>query len=190
MEPYHAPYTAKYRYWTGLLLIIRIVLFSVSALNFSRDPRIDFVSTIFVIGCLILFKGVVAKRIYKSVVIDVMETAIYFNLVFFAAFSWYCLDFGGNQVAVAYISVMIVMVLLLIVIIFHLLRFTRLYKLSSVQQSIKWMASKLSGKTLARENLDENRPDEADRLLLDGARPRHVSYSVVRISENETNMAK
>ena len=188
MEPYHAPYSTKYRYWTGLLLIIRIILFSVSTLNFTRDPRVDFVSTIFVIGCLLLFKGVVAKRIYTNVVIDVMETGIYFNLVFFAAFSWYSLDFGGNQVAVAYISVVMIFVLLLAVIIFHILRFTCFYKLSFIQLLIKWIASKLTGKKVARENLDEDRSDEVVGLL-HGARPRRVTYSVVGISKNETGTA-
>jgi hypothetical protein len=128
IEPYHAPYTAQYRYWTGLLLFVRILLYLVSVLNFSLDPRVDLLATIFIVGGLILLKGVTAKRVYKNWPIDVMETAIYFNLVAFSALTWYNLDFGGNQVAVAYTSVMIIFILLLGVIVFHVLRYTRLYK--------------------------------------------------------------
>ena len=106
-----------------------------------------------------------AKRIYKNVLLDVMETAIYFNLIFFAAFTWYCFDFGGNQVAVAYISVMIIFILVLAVIVFHILRFSCLYKLSFVRQSIKWIASKLAGKTTTRQNMSEGKPSEVDGLL-------------------------
>ena len=62
LEPYHAPYTAKYRYWTGLLLIVRAFLYLISGLNFSLDPRVDLISTIFIVGSLILLKGVTAKR--------------------------------------------------------------------------------------------------------------------------------
>ena len=189
MEPYHAPYTTKYRCWTGLLLIVRIILFSVSAINFSRDPRVDFISTIFVVGSLILFKGVVAKRIYKSVLLDIMETTIYFNLVIFAAFTWYSLDFGGNQVAVAYVSVLIIFVLLLAVIIYHILWFTGLYKFSFVQHPLKWIASKLAGKKSTRENLDKDEAGEVDGLLLYGGRRPYVSYSVVGMSQNETEAA-
>jgi hypothetical protein len=183
MEPYHAPYTPKFRYWTGLLLIMRIVLFSVSAINFSRDPRVDFVSTIFVIGGLVLFKGIVAKRIYKNVLLDVMETAIYFNLIFFAAFTWYSLDFGGNQVAVAYVSVMTIFALLLAVIVFHVLRFTSLHKLKPSQ----WTITKLIKKKMTRQELviDENEPDEINCVLQQRTRPPYVSYSVVEISQNE-----
>ena len=187
IQPYHAPYATKYRYWTGLLLIVRITLFSISTINFSRDPRVDFVSTIFVVGCLILFKGVVAKRLYKNVVIDIMETAIYFNLVFFAAFSWYCLDFGGNQVAVAYTSVMIVFALLLAIVIFHVLRFTSLHKFSALQRSFQWITTKLVKKKTTQQEavVDEDEPDEIDGVLQQRTRPPYVSYSVVEMSQNE-----
>ena len=32
---YHAPYTSKHRYWTGLLLTLRVILFLVSAINLT-----------------------------------------------------------------------------------------------------------------------------------------------------------
>ena len=96
LEPYYAPYTANCRYWTGLLLFVRAFLYLISVLNFSLDPRVDLVSTIFVVGGLILLKGVTAKRVYKNWILDVMEPTIYFNLVAFSALTWYNLDFGGN----------------------------------------------------------------------------------------------
>ena len=128
LDPYHAPYTVQYRYWTGLLLFVRILLYLISVLNFSLDPRVDLLATIFIIGGLILLKGATAKRVYKSWPLDITETFIYFNLVAFSALTWYILDFGGNQVALAYTSVMIIFVLLLGVIVFHVLCYTRLYK--------------------------------------------------------------
>ena len=73
LEPYYAPYTAKYRYWTGLLLFVRALLYLISLLNFSLDPRVDLMATIFIVGCLILLKGVTAKRVYKNWLLDAME---------------------------------------------------------------------------------------------------------------------
>ena len=105
LEPYYAPYTSNCHYGTGLLLFVRAFAYLI---NFSLDPRVDIVSTIFVVGGLILLKGVTAKRVYKNRILDVMESTIYFNLVAFSALTWYNLDFGGNQVAVAYTSVMII----------------------------------------------------------------------------------
>ena len=95
-------------------------------------------AVIFIVGGLILLKGVTAERVYKNWLLDVMEAAIYFNLVAFSALTWYNLDFGGNQVAVAYTSVMIIFILLLGVIVFHVLCYTRLYKWSFIEKSFKW----------------------------------------------------
>ena len=59
LEPYHAPYNAKYRYWTNLLLLVR-VLFVILI------PRVDLKATIFIVGGLILLKEVTAQSVYKK----------------------------------------------------------------------------------------------------------------------------
>ena len=41
LEPYHAPYTFKHRYWTGLLLVAHIVLYVCSAVNESGSASVD-----------------------------------------------------------------------------------------------------------------------------------------------------
>ena len=188
LEPYHAPYTAKYRYWTGLLLFAHILLYLI---NFSLNPRVDLLATIFIVGGLILLKGVTAKRVYKNWILDVMETAIYFNLVAFSALTWYNLDFGGNQVAVAYTSVMIIFTLLLGVIIFHVFRYTRLYKCSLVEKAFKWTSSKLLEKRPKEQPLNDA-PEELDgyRLERSAAGDQElptITYSVVEINQPAQN---
>ena len=58
MEAYLAPYKAKYRYWTGLLLLIRIAIYFGIATNKSHDNQ----TTAIVIG--ITFAGVVILRTF------------------------------------------------------------------------------------------------------------------------------
>ena len=191
LEPYHAPYTAKYRYWTGLLLLVRILLYLVSALNFSLDPRVDLMATILVVGSLILLKGVIAKRIYRNWPLDVMETVIYFNLVAFSAFTWYNLEFGGNQVAVAYTSVMIIFILLLGVIVFHVLRYTRLYRCSFIEKAFKWTSSKLLEKMSTEQPLNDA-PEELDgySLFRSAAGDQElpiITHSVIEINQPAQN---
>ena len=186
IEPYHAPYTAEYRYWTGLLLFIRIFLYFVSVLNFSLNPRVDLLVTIFIIGGLILLKGVTANRVYKNWPIDVMETAIYFNLVAFSALTWYNLDFGGNQIAVAYTSVMIIFILLLGVIVFHVLCYTKIYKCSFVKKAFEWTSSKILEKKPKERPLNDA-PEELDGYRLERTGPGDqeqptMTYSVVEIN--------
>ena len=191
LEPYHAPYTAKYRFWTGLLLFVRVLLFLISLLNFSLDPRIDLMAVIFIVGGLILLKGVTAKRVYRNWPLDVMETAIYFNLVAFSTLTWYNLDFGGNQVAVAYTSVMIIFTLLLGIIVFHVLRYTRLYKWPYVEKAFKWASSKLLEKK-PKERPPNDAPEELDGYQLERSAAGDqelptITHSVVEINQPAQN---
>ena len=191
IEPYHTPYTSKYRYWTGLLLFVRILIYLISIVNFSLDPRVNLMGTIFVIGGLILLKGMTAKTVYKNWPLDVMETAIYCNLVAFSALTWYNLDFGGDQVALAYMSVMIIFILLLGVIVFHVLRYTMLYKCSFVENAFKWTSSKLLEKK-PKEQPSNDAPEELDGYQLersvagDQELPT-ITYSTVKIRQPSQN---
>ena len=65
METYHAPYTPRHRYWTGLLLIVRAILFFVSAINFSGNPRVTLLSTIIIVSLLFFYKALFNVRMYK-----------------------------------------------------------------------------------------------------------------------------
>ena len=191
LEPYHAPYNGKYRYWTGLLLFVRAFLYTISVANFSLDPRVDLVSVILVVGGLILLKGVIAKRVYKNWPLDVMETVIYFNLVAFSALTLYNLEGRGNQVAAAYISVVIIFILLLGVIMFHILRYTRLYTCTFVEKAFKWTSFKLVDKR-PRQVPPDNAPEELDgfrfeRSVAGDQQLPAVTYSEVEISQTDQN---
>ena len=166
LEPYHAPYIGKYRYWMGLLLFVRMLLYLISVVNFSLDPRVHLMSVIFVISGLIFLKGVIAKRVYKNWPLDVIETTIYFNLAAFSALTWFNLDFRGNQVAVAYTSVMITFGLLLGVIVFHILCYTRLYRSSFVKKAFEWASSKLLKNQSTQGSL-KDAPEEMDGYQLE-----------------------
>ena len=116
METYHAPFNGKHRYWVGLLLIARFVLYLVAATNYSGDPRIVLTSTIFTIGSLLFLKASIALRIYKNWIIDFMETFLYFNIIMLCTFTWYTLDADKEQAPVAYLSVIITFAQLLVIV--------------------------------------------------------------------------
>ena len=84
LEPYHAPYTFKRRYWTGLLLLTRAVLYIVSAANVSRDPGVNLLAIGIVITGLLLLKGYSqGSRIYKKWSLDLLEMTCYVNITLF-----------------------------------------------------------------------------------------------------------
>jgi hypothetical protein len=181
---------AKYRYWTGLLLFVRVLLSFISALKFHFDPNIpvEQLSTVVVIGALLLFKGVITTRVYKNLPLDVIETAIYFNLLAFSALTWYNVSSQAseNQITIAYTSVSLVFILLLGVIVFHVFRYTRLYKCSLIEKAFKWISSKL----LHPKQTPGDAPEELDGYRLvrpDGQVHPVVTYSVVELYRPDQN---
>lgn len=117
MDAYHAPYTAKSRYWTGLLLLARVLLYIVSAVNVSGEPSINLIAIIVVITCLFILKF----NIYTKWPIDVLETGVYVNLILLSAGKFYILYNGvGNHAMLAYISASTTIAMLVCVIFYHI----------------------------------------------------------------------
>ena len=128
METYHAPYNYNHRYWTGLLLLVRVIVYLVSALNRSGDPKVPLLATILVIGILILLD----KDRCKNSVVGLMESSIYLNILVLAAFSWYTIESPGIETlhtATIYISTLTIFIQLFLVIAYHSFRYTKLQHL-------------------------------------------------------------
>ena len=172
MEMYLVPYTSKHRYWTGLLLLIRVNIYLVSAFNPSSDPRITLSSTIFIMSFLFLYIAMFGVRMYKCWFTNAMEIFTYFNLVALSIFTWYTTDAGGNQKAVTNISVGVTFIQLLAVLLYHVFRYanqrlyTRFEKNAVIVKSKKYL-EKMKEKKCA--NKSPSRRDkntlQADELL-------------------------
>ena len=134
MEIYHVPYTPNHRYWTGLLLLVRVSVYLVSAFNPSGDPRVTLSSTVFILTPLVIYIATFGVRMYKNRFINAMETLTYFNIVALSIFTWYTINADTNhQVAVTNISVGITFIQLTAVIIYHVYKHTN-QKLSAMIQ--------------------------------------------------------
>ena len=118
---YHAPYNSKHRYWTGLLLIVRVVLYITASVTVSTSPQTIPLLVIILVGGILVLKASFNARVYKKTFVDIIETLLYFNVLAPAAFSIY--DFKTNintQTAVAYTSIFITIILLVGVIAYHI----------------------------------------------------------------------
>ena len=117
---HHVPHNRKYRYWTGLLLLVRVVLYATASVTVSAKPETFPLTTSILIGGLIVFKCIRSVRVYKKSFVDLVDTALYFNLLVFSVFSLY--DFKTDitkQTAVAHISTIITFILFIGTIIYH-----------------------------------------------------------------------
>ena len=119
IEMYHAPYNLEYRYWTGLLLLVRVILYFVAAVNVSGDPRVIYLTLLFILGGLMTGKWVLKNNLNKIWQNDLLEGIIYVNLLIFAAFSWYTFEAGKNQSIAIHFSVAVTLILPIAVIVYH-----------------------------------------------------------------------
>ena len=137
IDTYHTPHTAKHRYWTGVLLFVRVIIFLISTFSVSTDPRIALLSTLVIVSCLQLYKTVFVIRVYKNYLLNAIESFVLFNIAILTAVMWYTFDNQCNkkmeilQTTTSYVSVGTIAVLCLLVIYFHVYRYerTKIYSL-------------------------------------------------------------
>ena len=127
IDTYHIPHTPKHRYWTGLLLLVRVILYMISALTVSIDPQITLLFTIVIVYSLSFYKTVFMIRVYRNKLLNALESFTHFNIILFAIISWYTYNDSGAtsktkdilQVIAAYVSVGVEFCLVVIVITIH-----------------------------------------------------------------------
>ncbi len=79
LDAYQIPYNSNTRYWTGLLLVVRVVLFLAFAVNVLGDPKVNLlITTIMVISLLTL--NVNLGYAYKSRLLNLIESSFILNL--------------------------------------------------------------------------------------------------------------
>ena len=119
LEPYHAPFILKHRYFTGLLLFARVILYIVFALNMSGDPGVNLLSIIVIVSGILLLKGYYGQ-LYKNKVIDTIEILHYLNTVIFSAAKLYTFETKNAQTISDHVSGTIMFALFLTVLTYHI----------------------------------------------------------------------
>ena len=168
---YHAPHNSKHRYWTGLLLLARVVFYVISSLTVSAKPQTILLVIILFVGCLLLHKGIISQSVYKNSLVDILDTVLYFNLFALAVLSLY--DFKDDttkQTAIVYTSTIVTFILLIGAVIYHM--------------TLLPISCKCTRKL--RENAPQTRHELKERLLdpLQQEKPE-VTYSVIELPKQK-----
>ena len=121
MDAYHAPYTNKYRYWPGLMLLIRCALFLVFAFNALGDPS----TNMFAIALMSLLLAGIASphsHIYRKWYVGVLDVSFTLNLGILATASGILPHSRSNQNVTTFISISIAFATFIAIIIYHLIQ--------------------------------------------------------------------
>ena len=135
LDAYHAPYTNKHRYWTGLMLLLRFVLLLISAFPFSKlgDPSINLVAIACCTTALLTIIAIFGNKVYKNWCLSLLEMSFLLNLTIVAVATLYVRPntSGGNHNAITFTSVGIAFAIFVGVLIYHSaqqMKETSLYK--------------------------------------------------------------
>ena len=169
MDSYHAPYNAKYRYWTGLLLLARIILYLSEALNVLGDPSVNLFSIIIVVGTLYFILSSLRDKIYKRFPLNILESLFLFNLITIATGTLYIRYGGGNQEVLAYLSTSLAFLLFIVIITYHTWEFVL-----PKSQKEKIKRKRLFNTTIKKDN---------DEIMS----PQICTYTVVESPLSENN---
>ena len=176
IEPYHAPYNFEHRYWTGLLLLVRVIVYIVTAANVSGNPQFPLLVIIITVGFLLLLKGLLGSRVYKKWPIDIIETMIYFNIVSFAALSSYYHDTASIQEEIAHISVSFSFILVLVVFFYHVYKYTGLHSLIEKKHVLELVKAKVLRKEVEQPAEENPQPVNNDN------KPHKVTFTEIELS--------
>ena len=78
-DAYTGPYKIKHRYWTGLLLLVRVCLFLIFSVNSLGDPTINVLAVVATTFCLLTYISLIGG-IYKLWFLNVLENVFLLNL--------------------------------------------------------------------------------------------------------------
>ena len=119
METYTAPYNDNHRYWTGLLLFARVLLYLISASNVQGDPQVPLITTAVIAAALLFLKSLLGGRVYIEWPIDILETILYFNLLFLSIMTLRNIERNEDRDIIVSLSITFIFLVLLGVVMYH-----------------------------------------------------------------------
>ena len=124
MDAYHAPYKKETRYWTGLILLVRCILFLIFAVNSLQvgENHFDLLFTTTVTASLAGLAWI-QNGVYEKVYNNILEASFILNLCIFSAATFHVKETGGNLAALAYTSVGIAFATFVLIFLYHVYLF-------------------------------------------------------------------
>ena len=123
LDAYQAPYKDKFRFWTGLMLVVRSILLVGYGLNVLGDPDINHLLTVTVLSillCCISITGIV----YKTTALSILEASFILNLLILSGwtiYNWHASnrDSSNGQTTLVCISTGVAFTSFICIILYH-----------------------------------------------------------------------
>ena len=123
LDAYQGPYEVRFRWWPGVILIIRSVLILAFASNVQGNPRVNLM---IIVTTVVLVLGIVwnVGTVYKQRLNNVLEAFFFVNLALLCAWTEYnrqgSSDFLTSQTVIAYTFVSMSLLVFSAVLVCHI----------------------------------------------------------------------
>ena len=116
-DAYTGPYKHKHRYWTGLLLLTRILFILIFSLNISNNPAVNLLAIAVTSSTILAY--LCYMKVYKNQLHNILEALSIFNLGLLSVATLYQISNGGNNVVVTYISTSVAFIISICITFYH-----------------------------------------------------------------------
>ena len=156
-DTYTGPYKDKHRYWTGLLLLVRAILFLTFSANAFGDPAINLLATAAMMFSLFIYVAI-SQHIYRNKILNMLEYSFFFNLGITCMGSLYIKLATRDQRALTYTSVGIAFVTFCVVMLHHTV--IRIKTLSERNPCCQLITTRMNGLELKTNSQQQNQNQE------------------------------
>ena len=116
-DAYTGPYKHKHRYWTGLLLLVRVMILIIFTLNQSNDPAVNLLAIAVIAFALQAY--VSFMRVYKILLHNILEIVSLLNVGFLSVATFYQLLNGKSTTTTTTISTSIGFAIFILITLYH-----------------------------------------------------------------------
>ena len=134
-DAYIGPYKPKHRYWTGLLLLVRVIFLPIFFINFTNNPAINLLA-VTVLSSILLACLAFAGGTYKCVLNNTFEIASLLNLLLLSVATFYVIFTGHSRITTTYVSTGSAFIMFVVLVLYHasqqLMSFKKVKKIKSL----------------------------------------------------------
>ena len=155
LEANLAPYKAKYRYWYGLLLFVRMALY----LGIATEKYHESVTVVLAIGLIaasiLLLRTFLGNNVYRNRFIGYLNSSFYYNLLALSLARLFCQNSISCQKRSSIISIALAFILFVFILSYHIL--CALLEIRHFRHLITSIEQKLNLKKLKIRLIDDPR---------------------------------
>ena len=153
-DAYTGPYKHKHRYWTGVLLLIRVIFLIIFTLNQTNNPAVNLLIILVMSFALATYASYV--RVYKNWIYNILEITSLLNLGLLSAISFYQLLNDSRLILTTSISISATFVTFVFILLFHAT--LRLMSSRKIRNAVSYLITRSRMGREQREEVIDIRP--------------------------------